>query len=731
MNIIRWNCRGLGNPRTVREVRNIARQKVSKILFLYKTKCRSSIVERLKSKINFFGISVDANGRSGGLAFLWAKDINVSILSFSHQYIDAVVRVNPETQSWRITSVYGDFNEILDPNEFEGSGPRPQWQIDQFRDALAHSDLSDLGFDGYRNTWFRNTSSPLAAKARLDRACDNPAWCLMFPWSSVQHLFSHVFDHRPIMRKWNSSKDISQNLNDHKLGLMHWSKASFGNVKMEMEQLKERIDILQQGPISDASKAEAGNLMQKLDELLDIEDVKWKQWAKQHWYKFGDRNTSFFHAYASNRRETNTIRGLYNSDGSWYENLKDIEAIILDHFCKIFAHSNQLERDLQIVLERIRAKVTLEMNKRHLKTFTTKKEFSRCGKLKGITINAQAPSISHLLFADDTFLFGRASLEETANFQQVIQLYERASGQCVNFDKSAITFSTNAAQDVRTAISQLLHMSIVELHEKYLGLPLVIDFLHAWLGYRPSFIWRGILEGRKTLNIGCRLQVGSDLIHQDLRNWNTALIDEIFWEEEASLIKSLPLSKYLTKDRWLWHYTKNGKFSVRSAYHAIMDSDILDVGQTAQASSSSGNDVVWKKIWSLDIPNKKKHFLWRICHNSLPTSDNLQKQRIPVENKCSVCNGPSGDLSHILFECPVSVQIRALSFLARKIRACCQSFADAWVKKILGTLPPKDCEDFAVLSYEICGNRNNTFFNSTIWDPLTLVSYTLNSQAAF
>nr|XP_027109435.1 uncharacterized protein LOC113729327 [Coffea arabica] len=626
--------------------------------------------------------------------------------------------------------------------------------------------------------------------------------------------------------------------------------------------------------------------MQKLDELLDIEDVKWKQRAKQHWNKFGDRNTFFFHAYASNRHETNTIRGLYNSDGSWYENLKDNEAIILDHFRKLFAHSNQLERGLQIVLERIRAKVTLEMNKRLLETFTIKKvtkalsqmhpykspglvsskvvanriksllpniisssqlafisgqlitdnvlvshelhhfikpkyrgrdglisikldmrkafdriewnflirvgsllpqrglkqgdplspylfiicteafsclqqEFSRCGKLKGITINAQAPSISHLLFANDTLLFGRASLEEAANFQQVIQLYEKASGQCVNFDKSTITFSTNATQDIRTVISQLLHMPIVELHEKYLGLPLVIgrsksqiftsikdrvwqrlqswkekslsraNFLHAWLGYRPSFTWRGILEGRKALNIGCRLQVGSDLIHQDLRSWNTALIDEIFWEEEASLIKSLPLSKYLTKDRWLWHHTKNGKFLVRSAYHAIMDSYILDVRQTAQASSSSGNDVVWKKIWSLDIPNKKKYFLWRICHNSLPTPDNLQKRRIPVENKCLVCNGPSGDLSHLLFECPVSVQIWALSFLARKIRACCQSFANAWVKEILGTLPPKDCEDFAVLSYEICGNRNNAFFNGTIRDPLTLVSYTLNSQAAF
>ena len=84
MNLIGWNCRRLGNPRMVREVCDIARQKALKILFLRETKCSSSIVDQLKSKTNFFGISVNAIGRSGGLALLWAKDIDISILSFFH-----------------------------------------------------------------------------------------------------------------------------------------------------------------------------------------------------------------------------------------------------------------------------------------------------------------------------------------------------------------------------------------------------------------------------------------------------------------------------------------------------------------------------------------------------------------------------------------------------------------------------------------------------------------------
>ena len=83
----------------------------------------------------------------------------------------------------------------------------------------------------------------------------------------------------------------------------------------------------------------------------------------------------------------------------------------------------------------------------------------------------------------------------------------------------------------------------------------------------------------------------SDLIIRELHIWNTTLMDEIFWEEVAKLIKSIPLPRVSAKDRWIWHYS-NGKLSVKSVNHAIMDSDILDVGQIDLPSSSSGKDNI-------------------------------------------------------------------------------------------------------------------------------------------
>ncbi|XP_019150584.1 PREDICTED: uncharacterized protein LOC109147383 [Ipomoea nil] len=85
-----------------------------------------------------------------------------------------------------------------------------------------------------------------------------------------------------------------------------------------------------------------------------------------------------------------------------------------------------------------------------------------------------APPISHLLFADDCFLFLRANEGETVGMKYVLDKYSRASGQMINYDKSVVYFSSNMKPAQRTMVTQILGGVEGDTAGKYLGLPSIV-----------------------------------------------------------------------------------------------------------------------------------------------------------------------------------------------------------------------------------------------------------------
>lgn len=83
----------------------------------------------------------------------------------------------------------------------------------------------------------------------------------------------------------------------------------------------------------------------------------------------------------------------------------------------------------------------------------------------------------------------------------------------------------------------------------------------------------------------------------------------------------------------VWNATFNGMFSVRSAYMVALN--LLDQLERGSCSNDGAIKNFWGKIWSLQIPNKVKHFAWRACKNILPCLSNLRRG-ILVDDKCEL-----------------------------------------------------------------------------------------------
>jgi hypothetical protein len=96
------------------------------------------------------------------------------------------------------------------------------------------------------------------------------------------------------------------------------------------------------------------------------------------------------------------------------------------------------------------------------------------GELHGIKICRKAPIISHLLFADDCFLFFKATSNEASVLKNILSVYEAASGQAINLQKSEFYCSRNVPAEAREAIANQLGVSQVLGTGKYLGLPSMI-----------------------------------------------------------------------------------------------------------------------------------------------------------------------------------------------------------------------------------------------------------------
>lgn len=145
----------------------------------------------------------------------------------------------------------------------------------------------------------------------------------------------------------------------------------------------------------------------------------------------------------------------------------------------------------------------------------------------------------------------------------------------------------------------------------------------------------------------------AELIDPGTGNWEAELVKEIFWEEDARIILALPVHG-ARENVLAWHYDKHGRFSVRSAYKVYHDDIQLSRGQSSSLSVGENTGAtagLCGRLWNMRCPNKLKHFLWRLSHNSHALRMNLRRRRMKVDTRCVVCQRFDEDEAHLFFKC--------------------------------------------------------------------------------
>ena len=119
-----------------------------------------------------------------------------------------------------------------------------------------------------------------------------------------------------------------------------------------------------------------------------------------------------------------------------------------------------------------------------------------------------APAVNHLLFANDSLLLFKSSVEGAVAVSNLLESYCVASGQRINHEKSSIFFSKGCPQVMRDSIKNTLNVQNESLSDRYLVMP--TDVGHSKNGtfkYLRDRVWEKVRGWMEKLLSAARKEV--------------------------------------------------------------------------------------------------------------------------------------------------------------------------------------------------------------------------------
>jgi hypothetical protein len=147
-------------------------------------------------------------------------------------------------------------------------------------------------------------------------------------------------------------------------------------------------------PFTEEVRIKQKDLTVLIENLLEQEEIHWQQRGRANWLRHGDRNTTYYHNFASARKRKNLIKRLKDSNGDWVEGNRGLVPLISDYFSNLF--TREVEEPDQALLDVVRPCVTPAMNTILTAPYTAeevKKSLFQIGDMK-----APGPDGLHAIF---------------------------------------------------------------------------------------------------------------------------------------------------------------------------------------------------------------------------------------------------------------------------------------------------------------------------------------------
>uniref|UniRef100_A0A2N9IPV8 Reverse transcriptase domain-containing protein n=1 Tax=Fagus sylvatica TaxID=28930 RepID=A0A2N9IPV8_FAGSY len=748
MSLLSLNCRGLGNPQTVRELHELVKQEGP------------------------------ATGTGGGLALMWKEGWQVSVHSSSVAHIDAIIQCrgsldwhltgfygNPESSkrddSWTLLRrlkrydnlpwlVIGDFNEITDPSEKSGRLEQNWYQMDRMETEISgklrvrhvsftNSDHEALALDFQikeprtnklpKRFYFENTWLQLeGCEEVIISAWKTPH--LGYPMFQVLHQVISDTQSAFVPGRLITDNILLAFEALHYMKSKRRGRATHMAIKLDMSKAYDRVEW---------------EFIRAMMLKLGFAD----RWVHLIMAMYCRALTYLLSCYerASGQKLNQEKTSLFFSTNTQHD--------IRQAICTELHTTSTGDLGKYLGLPPIvgKGKKQAFMDVKHKIANKLQgwkgKLLSQAGKeilIKSVAQAIPVYSMSCFRIPDNLckeinsmvgkFWWGQKSTEKKIHWQKWSNLCQKKQDGGMGFrDLSMFNLALLAKQGWRLLQNPdtLLHRV---LKAKYFP---DCSFLDAQIPSHSSFTWRSLAQARHIIRLGTRWRIGNgsqvniwkdnwissssplkiiflrqilpenarvcDLIDDDSRLWKSSLIDSIFLPLEAEQIKSIPLHPS-RHDSMVWSGTPNGQFSTRSAYQlqAAEKSSL-----SASTSDQSRNHSFWKSLWGVAVPNKIKVFMWRACKSSLPTKANLFSRGVLSSCTCPVCHDENETIFHTLWDCQYARTVWQNSLLHKLHYSIQVSNWNDVVEEVLRTQRRQDIETFFTLAWMIWGNRNNAW----------------------